>query len=63
MRRILGRRRLDRVPYAVLRALPPALLRRRLRWFGHAVLRATGKIISEVINPAPPVHWLKKRGG
>ncbi len=69
LRRILGRRRLDRVLYAVLRrqlhlrALPPALLRRRLRWFGPAALRPTGEIISEVINPAPPEHLLKKRGG
>ncbi len=42
LRRILGRRRLDRAPCAVLRrqlhlrALPPVLLQRRLRWFGHA---------------------------
>ncbi len=70
LRRIRGRRRrLDRVPCAVLRrqlhlrAVPPVLLQRRLRWFGHAARRLAGEIIREVINPEPPVHWCKKRGG
>ncbi len=64
LRRILGRRRLDRVPCAVfrrqlhIRALPPVLLQRRLSWFGHAARRPAGEIIRE-----PPVHWRKKRGG
>ncbi len=69
LRRILGRRRLDRVPRNVLRhqlhlrALPPVLLQRRLRWFGPTALRPVSEIIREVINPEPPVHWRKKRGG
>ncbi len=45
------------------RALPPVLLQRRLRWFGHAARRPAGEIIREVINLEPPVHWRKKRGG
>ncbi len=42
LRRILGRRRLDRSPCAVLRrqlhlrVLPPVSIQRRLCWFGHA---------------------------
>ncbi len=65
LRRLLGRRSLDRVPCAVfrrqlhLRALPPVLLQRRLRWFGHAARRPAGEIIREVINPEPPAHWCK----
>ncbi len=43
--------------------LPPVLLQRRLRRFGHAARRPAGEIIREVINPKPPVHWRKKRGG
>ena len=39
------------------------LLQRRLRWFGHAARRPAGEIIREVINPEPPAHWRKKRGG
>ncbi len=46
-----------------LRALPPVLLQRQLRWFGHAARRPAGEIIREVINPEPPVHWRKRRGG
>ncbi len=44
-------------------SLHPVLLQRRLRWFGHAARRPAGEIIREVINPEPPVHWRKKRGG
>ncbi len=57
LRRILGRCRLDHKPCAVLprqlqlRALPPMLLQRRLRWFGHAARRPAGEIIREVLNP------------
>ncbi len=39
------------------------LLQRRRRWFGHAARRPAGEIIREVINPEPPAHWRKKRGG
>ncbi len=69
LRCILGRRRLDRIPCALLRrqlhlrALPPVLLQRRLRWLGYAARRPAGEIIHEVIYPEPQVHWRKKRGG
>ncbi len=65
---ILGRRRQDRVPCVVLRrqlhlrALPPVLLQRRLRGFGHAARRPAGEIIREGINPEPPVNGRKKTG-
>ncbi len=39
------------------------LLQLRLRWCGVAARRPAGEIIREVINPEPPAHWRKKRGG
>ncbi len=69
LRRILGRRRRDRVPCEVLRhrlhlgVLSTTLLQRRLRWFGHAARRPAGKIIRDVIDPLAPTHWRQKRGG
>ncbi len=69
LHRILGCRRRDRVPCEVLchrldlRALPPMLLQRRLRWFGHAARRPAGEIIRGIINPVPPSHWRHKQGG
>ncbi len=69
LRRILGYRRQDRIPCVALRhrlhlrALPPVLLQRRLRWFGHAARRPASKIIREVINPESSAHWRNKRGG
>ncbi len=69
LRRILGRRRRDRVPCEVLRhrlhlrALTPMFLQRRLRWFGHAARRPAGLIVRDVIDPVPPPHWRLKRGG
>ncbi len=66
---VLGCRRQDRIPCVALRhrlhlrALPPVLLRCRLRWFGHAARRPAGEIIREVIKPGHPAHWRKKRGG
>ncbi len=69
LRRILGCRRQDCIPCIALhhrfhlRALPPVLHQRRLCWFGHATRRPAGEIIREAINPEPPAHWCKKRGG
>ncbi len=65
LRHILGFRRQDRIPCVALRhrlhlrALPPVLFQRQLRWSGHAA----GEIIREVMNPEPPAPWRKKRGG
>ncbi len=65
--RILGCRQ-DRIRCVALhhglglRALPPVLRQRRLRWFGHAARRPAGEIIREVMNPEPPAHWRKRRG-
>ncbi len=69
LRRIIGRRRRDRVPCDVLRhqfhlrALPPTLSQRRLRWFGHAARRPVGEIIRDVIDSVLLTHWRRKRGG
>ncbi len=69
LRRILSRRPRDRVPCDVLRhqlhlrALPPTLLQRRLRWFGHAARRPTGGFSRDVINPVPFTHWRREQGG
>ncbi len=46
-----------------LRALPPMLLQRRLRWFGRAARRPAGEIIRDVIDPVPLTHWRRKRAG
>ncbi len=59
----------DRFPCDVLRhqlhlrALPPTLLHRRLRWFRHAARRPANEIIYVVIDPVPLTHWRPKRGG
>ncbi len=66
---ILGCRRRDLVSVDILRhrlhlrALLPTLLQRRLRWFSHAALRPTSKIIRDVIDPVPPTPWRRKRDG
>ncbi len=39
------------------------LRQHRFRCFWHAARRPAGEIIRQVINPEPPVHWRKKRGG
>ncbi len=39
------------------------LLQRRLRWFGHAARRPAGESIRDVIDPGPPTHGHRKRGG
>ncbi len=46
-----------------LRALPPTLPQRRLRWFGHAARRPAGDFIRDVIQPVPFLHWRRKRDG
>ncbi len=48
---------------STLEPLPSVLLQSCLRWFGHPARRPAGKIIPEVLNLEPPVHWRKERGG
>ncbi len=69
LRRIRRCNRPDRVPCAVLRQrlqlpnLPALLLQRRLRRFGHAVHRAPGEFMRELINPDVPRTWRRRTGG
>ncbi len=61
-RRIERGNRRDHVPCAILRqriqlpTLPALLMQRRLRWFDHAVRRAPGEFMRELINS--DVHGL-----
>ena len=60
LRYILRCCRIDRVPTTTLRRrlnlrpLPPVLLQRRLRWFGHAAGRPEEELIHDVLPPAAP---------
>ena len=69
LRYILRCRRIDRVPTTTLRhrlnlsSLPPVLLQRRLRWFGHAVRPPKGELICDVLLPTSLPNWRKRVGG
>ena len=62
LRYILRCCRIDREPTTTLRRrlnllpLPPVLLQRRLRWFGHAARRTEGELIRDVF--LPPLFFL-----
>ncbi len=62
-------RRRGRAPYSTLhqrcslRALPSVFLQRRLRWFGHASIRATGEHIRKAISSTPSPTWREHRRG
>lgn len=68
LRCILRCRRIDRVPTATLRRglslrpLPPVLLQRRLRWFGHAARRPEGELIRDVLLPPSLPGWRRRVG-
>ncbi len=51
---------ISRTEFPTLQAL---LLRRRLRWFGHAARRAPGEFMREMINPDVPRAWRRPTGG
>ena len=69
IRRILNVNPLDHVPnpalyrQSTLRPLSQDLFKRRVRWFGHALRRQSDENIHMVIDPEPPSHWKKRRGG
>ncbi len=68
IRRILRVRRKDCVPPVELRrrlcltSIPPLLVQRRLRWFGHAARRLEGELIKDLLLPTPPRTWLRRAG-
>ncbi len=39
------------------------LKQRRFQWLGHAARCRAGKIIHDVIDTMPPMHWRRKRSG
>ena len=45
------------------RPLPPVLLQRRLRWFGHAAQRPEEDLIRDVVLPRSLPNWRKRVGG
>ena len=69
LRYILRCHRIDRVPTTTLRrcvylrALPPVLLHRRLRWFGLAARCPEGELIHNVLLPTSLPNWRKRVGG
>ncbi|BHF73222.1 hypothetical protein SprV_0401630000 [Sparganum proliferum] len=40
-----------------------AIRERRLRWFGHVLLRPPQKVSATALDPAPLPHWRHRRGG
>ncbi len=65
--RILRVRRRDYVPSVELRRrltrIPPLLVQRRLRWFGHTARRPEGELIKDLLLPTPPRTWHRRTGG
>ena len=66
LRYILRCHQIDRVSTTTclnLRPLPPVLLQRRLRWFGHAARRPEGELIRDVLLPTSLSNWRKRACG
>ena len=67
LRYILRYRRIDRMPTTTLHLnlhpLPPVLLQRRLRWFGHVARRPEVELIRDVLLPTSPPNRRKRVGG
>ncbi len=46
-----------------LTSIPALLVRRRLRWFGHAARRPQGEPIRDTLLPTQPRTWRRRAGG